>query len=166
MAGIGLVVPEGVALLSAAGALVPFDEGTIDGIDEMWPTISQTAAPALDFQMRLWAMLDNQTIVIAPTPDNTYTVYVTGLFQPASLSLSNESTYLATTYPELLTAACMVFLLGALQHNFGAQSDDPRSSVSWEAQYALLMSGVKDEEMRRRGMLPDVPKMAMPARPA
>ena len=31
-----------------------------------------------------------------------------------------------------------------------AQGDDPRSAVSWESQYQLLVKEVKEEEMRKK----------------
>jgi hypothetical protein len=43
----------------------------------------------------------------------------------------------------------MVFLSGYKQ-NFGAQSDDPRSAVSWEQQYEKLMASASGEELRKK----------------
>lgn len=158
-----VIVPEGVALLTPAGSTLtngtrePFDLSSLDVIDMTWPDQSVTLNPAkADWLGRRWALLDDHTVVIAPTPDDAYTVVVTGLFQPAPISAITPVTYLSNQYPDLLTAACMIFLTGALTHNFGAQADEPRSAVSWEQQYQALKASAMEEEMRRRGLTPDV----------
>lgn len=160
-----LVVPEAFALITpagtapASGTRVQFDVASLDAINQMWPVEAAASTPSLNtVGPRLWAMLDDATIVYAPTADGAYTVEVTGLFQPAPLSAANQSTYISTVYPELLEAACMVFLEGALMHNFGAQSDDTPSAVSWEGQYHTLMTPIRNEELRRRGLAPDRPQ--------
>jgi hypothetical protein len=167
-----LLAPEGVALLTPAGStlatgtLEPFDMSSLDVIDMVWPTQSLTLAPsAADWIGRRWAMRDDHTIVLCPTPDAAYTVVVTGLFAPTPISSSNPSTYLATVYPDLLTAACMVWLCGALLKNFSAQGDLPQQAISWEAQYGTLKAAAEHEEMRRRGLTPNVAKPAAPGAP-
>jgi hypothetical protein len=159
-----IIVPEGFALMTPAGTgwltgtMRPFEMATLDLIDQFWPTPSVGMDPGeADRVGRYWALQDNRTLVFAPTPDGAYTAVVTGLFQPTSLSSTVTSTYLSATYPDLLTAACMVFLEGALNRNFSAQADDPRAAVSWNGQYETLMEGAKMEEARRRGLTPDQP---------
>jgi hypothetical protein len=151
-----VIVQEGLALIQA-GVRYWYDKATLDVIDLIWPNISQTMAPAsADWVGRYWAPLDNNIIVMAPTPDAAYQAVIPGLFQPTPISAGNPSTYLSTVYPELLEAACMVWLTGALQRNFGSQADDPRQALSWEGEYTKLMTLAKAEEMRRRGLMPDV----------
>jgi hypothetical protein len=163
-----IIVPEGFALLTPAGSTrqtgtqTPFDEASLDTIDQFWPTIATTMGPAdADNIGRYWALQDDHTLVFSPTPDAAYTAVVTGLFQPVSLSETNTSTYLSEVYPELLTSACLIWLSGALLRNFGASADDPRSALSWEATYQALMATAKYEEARRRGLVvPDAPRPA------
>ena len=157
--GVALVTPSGSTLTN--GTQQAFDESTLDVIDLTWPQQSETLAPNnAQWIGRRWAMQDNQTIVIAPTPDAAYVAAVVGLVQPAPLSATNTSTYLSTIYPEVLTAACMVFLSGALMRNYSSQGgpapDEPGQAVSWEGQYNILITGVIQEERRRRGLSPDV----------
>lgn len=159
-----LITPSGAP---AAGTRVPFDVANIDTINQVWPTEATVLTPSIaDFSPRFWAMVDDATIIYCPTADAAYTVEITGLFQPAPLTSSNQSTYLSTVYPDLLEPACMVFLSGALMHNFGAQSNDPKSSLSWEGMYQSLLPGVRAEERRRRGLAPDRPPAASPGAPA
>lgn len=173
-----IIVPEQFNLITpsgsppSSGVRVPFDQCSPQLIDQIWPQESTVQTPSLSsFVPRLWAYRDDQTVsnnfapvlIYAPTADGAYTVELSGLFQPTPISTSNQTTYLSTVYPELLEAACMVFLTGALLHNFGSQADDPKMSLSWEGLYQSLLSGIKAEEGRRRGLAPDVP---MPAQGA
>lgn len=163
-----VIVPEGFALLTPAGSnymngtQTPFDEASLDTIDQFWPRPLTTMDPSsADNIGRYWALQDDHTLVMSPTPNAVYRAVITGLFQPASLGPSspNTTTYLSIIYPELLTAACLIFLTGALLRNFGAQADDPKMALSWESQYAELMPLAKYEEARRRGLvMPDTPK--------
>lgn len=161
MTPLPIIVAEGVSLGNS-----PYDLASLDVIDMLWPDQSVTLAPALaDNIGRFWALQDASTIVVSPTPDAIYVATITGLFQPAPLSAGNPSTYLSTVYPELLTAACMIFLSGALMRLFGAVSDDPKLAVSWEAQYMSLKGLAASEERRRRGLAADVNQPAPSAAP-
>ena len=169
-----LIVMERLALITPAntaadsGVRQQYIQTTTDFIDMFWPNASVTRSPATSQNIgRYWAPRTKtqgsaytvNQIVIAPTPDDTYTAECTGLFQPAPISNSNPQTYLSTTYPDLMVAACMVFLEGALMRNFGAQSSDPREAQSWEVVYQGLKSACDFEEMRRRKQVPDMPRM-------
>lgn len=166
---IALITP-GADLIPSAGVRNQYIKTTLDYIDMFWPQESQTLAPNLAQNIgRYWAYgthesfgstYVNNDIVIAPTPDLAYTIEVTGLAVPTPISSGNQQTYLSTIYPDLLTAACMVFLEGALMRNYGAQADEPRAAQSWESQYQTLKASCEFEEKRRRGMVPDAPMMA------
>ena len=159
---IRLVVPASTSL--PAGAMVPFDRVTLDFIDRYWPSEGMTVAPSLTSQYgRYWAMVDNHTVALAPTPDAVYQVKAGGLYQPDPISASNPVTYLSTNYPDLLQAAVCVFLAGALNRNYGAQADETGQAMSWELQFTKLLAPARAEEMRRRGMVPDMPMPAAPA---
>lgn len=160
-----IIVPEGLALISPAtsapstGTRVPYDEASLDVIDLIWPTEATTVAPAsAEPGTRMWAMRDNNTIVYCPTADGAYRAEISGLYQPTPISAGNPSTYLSSVYPELLQAACMVFLTGGLLRNFGAQAADPATAISWENQYKMLEILAVEEEYRRRGLQPNIAK--------
>ncbi len=91
-----------------------------------------------------------QVVRMMPTPDKNYTIELTGLIRPDTLSPTNNETFLSTRYPELLMCACMVFASG-YQRDFGAQAEDPGKALSWEAQYNTLAKGVMGEQARVRG---------------
>lgn len=178
-----MIVVERVALITPGAGTLPqngmrnqYIKTTLDYIDMFWPTEAAAMRPDLATNVgRYWAYITLNTttpttfseIAIAPTPDVNYTIEVTGLVQPLALSVGNAQTYLSTFYPDLLTAACMVFLEGALMRNFGAQADDSPQALSWEKIYRGLKDACEFEEMRRRGMVPDIPRgPAPPAQPA
>lgn len=166
-----VIIPEQFNLITPSGSppstgvRVQFDRTSPQVIDQIWPQESTVQTPSLaSFIPRLWAYRDDQSatafapvLIYAPTADGAYTVELSGLFQPTPISNTNQATYISTVYPELLEAACMVFLTGALLHNFGAQADDPKMGLSWNGIYSDLMQSVKAEEARRRGLTPDVP---------
>lgn len=150
------VTVEQVALFTPAGAGP--SSGTrvqyqgpvsLDFINMVWPSQSATSAPSL-YSSGYWAMADAQTVVLAPTPDASYTAGITGVFRPAAMSSSNPTTYLGTSYPDLFLSACMVFG-AAYQRDFGQSSDDPAKALSWEAHYQSEKQSAVEEEARRRG---------------
>lgn len=164
-----IIVPEGLSLISPAGTTNPalgtrvqYTESSLDWVDYVWPGEALTMSPvSAEWIGRYWAMRDDHVMVISPTPDSpgaaVYTAEITGLFQPTPISAGNPTTYLSTNYPDILEVAILIFLSGALQRNFGAQADDAPAAMSWEKQYQTLIVGAKNEEMRRRGLIPDMP---------
>jgi len=158
---IRLVVPTSSVL--PAGTMVPFDRVTLDFIDRYWPVEGATLTPSLTSQYgRYWALVSDRTVAIAPTPDAVYQVKAGGLYQPAPISASNPSTYLSQQYPDLLQAGICMFLAGALNRNYGAQSDESGQAMSWEAVFQKELAPARAEEMRRRGLAPDMPMPAPP----
>lgn len=160
-----IIVPETVDLITPAstqpgsGTRWSYDMTTPDVINAIWPTQATTLAPALATDIgRFWALLNASTIIVAPTPDGAYVAAVAGLAATQALSASQTTTYLSTNYPDLLTAACMVFLEGAMTHNFGAQAGNPGEAMSWEGLYQQLADVCWFEELRRRGLAPDTPR--------
>ena len=100
-----------------------------------------------------YALVSDVSIQVAPTPDDNYPLELVYTFRPAGLSSADPggTTYISTTYPDLLIAACMVYGEG-FKANFGAQSDDPRAALAWEALYQSRKATAVTEEMRRKGI--------------
>lgn len=147
-----ILILQGVNIITPAGA--DPDVGTRnrleivskDFLDVIWP--QETGSGATDVP-RYVAQLDTNTLIFAPTPDDDYTVEMTGIFRPAPLSATNTSTYLSTTYPDIFLYGCMIFATG-YQRDFGAQSSDPQMAMSWRAMFDLAKPGVAEEEQRRK----------------
>ena len=51
---------------------------------------------------------DQNTIVVAPTPNATYTIQVNYILKPTGLSSTNTTTYLSQQFPNGLLYACLV----------------------------------------------------------
>lgn len=152
------VVVEGIALITpvntapSQGTRWQYEPASIDFIDWIWPTEATAVAPSATNE-RYWALLDSQTVVLGPTPDQAYTAEATGIFRPTPLSAQNNETYLTEFYPDVFVAACMIEVAG-FQRDYGAQSEDPKLAVSWQAQYDLKKASAIEEEQRRRGQGP------------
>ena len=132
----------------AQGTRVQYELTSLDYIDMVWPTESITAAPSEGFAY--FAMQTDQVAVVAPTPDRSYTVEVTGTFRPVGMSSSTPMTWLGDNLPDLLFYACMIEATGYLR-DYGASSDDPRLAVSWDKRYSDSRASAMVEESRRKG---------------
>jgi hypothetical protein len=101
-----------------------------------------------------YGMVDDQTIVLGPWPDQDYGCEFVGKFRPIPLydaapGDGTQTTYLTSVLPDLFLAAAMISAAG-YQKNFGAQADDPKMAMSWETQYQSLLMPAKIEEMRKK----------------
>jgi hypothetical protein len=101
-----------------------------------------------------YAMSDDRTILLGPFPDAAYLAELIGKYRPMPLYSAppgngTQTTFLTSLLPDLFLAAAMVASTG-YQHNWGAQSDDPRSAMSWETNYNTLLRSAQAEEMRKR----------------
>lgn len=133
--------PAGTA--PASGTRNPLQRVTVEFMNSVWPQASQTGAPQ-------WiALLNTEQAYLAPTPNGAYQLEWIGLQEPAPLSSTNTETYISTNLSDLFIAASMVFGTG-WQRDFGSQSDDPRASASWEAQYGALLQSATVQEVRRK----------------
>lgn len=107
---------------------------------------------------RYFAVHSDQLIILGPTPDLGYVAHLIGKARPvplysatppASQPAGTQTTFLTSVLPDLFLAAAMVSA-SAFQKNFGAQSDDPRMAVAWEAQFQTLLASAKAEETRKK----------------
>lgn len=115
-------------------------------LDYTWPSNTAPQTPSVP---QWWAMITDQTAIVGPPPDAGYNIEVVGTIRPTPLSSGNPTTYLSQYLPDLFFAASMVFITG-WQKNFGAQSDNPQMSLSWESLTASLMATAKNEETRKK----------------
>jgi hypothetical protein len=86
---------------------------------------------------------DENTIVLAPTPDQNYNMQINYILKPAGLSVSNTTTYLSTEFPNGLTYACLVEAFGYLK--------GPADMIQYyEGKYQQALQGFTVEQMGRR----------------
>lgn len=144
------VVVDRINAITPAGAtpengtrnpLVPV---SADYLDVVYGTPSSNTGLPTKF-----AMLDQDSIIVGPVPDEAYTMEVVGTQRPAPLAEDNQQTFLSQYLPDLFIAASMVFASGFMR-NFGAQADDPKMAASWEAQYQTLFKSALVEETRKK----------------
>ena len=86
---------------------------------------------------------DEQTIVLAPIPDLTYTMQLNYILKPAGLSANNTTTYLSQQFPNGLLYACLVEAYGFLK--------GPADMIQfYEQKYQSTLQGFSIEQMGRR----------------
>lgn len=147
--GVSAIVPSPSA--PAVGTRVRFQLVSFEFIDMVWPTEAITGVPAPG--NAYYAMKDNNTLIVAPTPAAAYVAEVTGTWRPAPISATNTQTWLSENLPDLLFIACMVEVSGWMK-NFGAVTDDPKMAMTWEARYQEQKKSAFEEEQRRKGQGP------------
>lgn len=139
----GINIYSPVTTTTTRNQLVPVSR---DFLDMTWPT--DTAASSTTVP-QYYAMISDQTVILGPPPGAAFTAEVIGTIRPSPLSATNTTTYLTLYLPDLWMAATMIYF-ASWQKNFGAQADDPRSAMSWEATYEKLLGSANIEEQRKR----------------
>jgi len=86
---------------------------------------------------------DQNTIVVAPTPNATYTIQVNYILKPDGLSSTNATTYLSQQFPNGLLYACLVEAFSFLK--------GPNDLLQlYEGKYKQVVEGFSVEQMGRR----------------
>lgn len=146
------VVTNGINIITPSGAIP--SNGTrnqviatsLNVLDALYPSnvaLSATVPPTY------YAPVTDQTVAFGPAPGAPFQVEVVGTIRPNPLSPSVTTTFLSLYLPDLFFAAAMVASAG-YQRDFGAQSDDPKSAVSWEQIYQQALASAIGEETRRK----------------
>lgn len=92
---------------------------------------------------KYYSYWDENTIVIAPTPDQNYNMQINYILKPAGLSSSNTQTYLSKEFPNGLLYACLIEAYGFLK--------GPMDMIQhYEKKYAEAAKGFSIEQMGRR----------------
>jgi len=69
---------------------------------EYWPNFSNTSTP------KYYAVFDEDTFYIAPTPDQSYVTQLGYIRRPLQLSSTNTTTWISTNAPEALFYAVLI----------------------------------------------------------
>lgn len=142
---------ESLNLYSSAGTtssnstripLVPTSKAVIDTV---YPSALSSNCGLPEF----FARVTDTQLNLGPTPDAPYRTEVVATVRPNPLSASNSSTWLTQNVPELFIAACMVFAAGYMR-DFGAQTENPQVSQSWENQYQTLLRTMNVDSLRMK----------------
>jgi hypothetical protein len=142
-----IIAPAGVTD-PELGERVPAYPVSKEWLRQTWGSSAVRGMPSF------FAMSDDRTILLGPFPDADYTVELIGKYRPTPIYLAppadgTQSTFLTSVLPDVFLAAAMCAGT-AYQHNWGAQSDDPRQAMSWEQNYQTLLGSARGEEMRKK----------------
>ena len=143
------------------GIRQPLRPVSIHYIDATWPSETPASTPSIP---QYFAPLSDQNFVVGPSPSSNYGMEVIGTIRPTPLSAINPTTFLTAHLSDLLFAASMSAVAG-YQRDYGAQTDDPRSAVSWEQQYAQRLASASKEEAKRKFQSGDWVSESRPAQP-
>jgi len=147
------IVAEQLNVITPAGTTNP-ESGTrnplipasIDTLDFLWPSSSGSTRPVY------FSMMDQDTAIVGPWPDATYTVEVVGTQRFTPLYVSQTTSPLSVFFPDLLLAASLVFASG-YQRNFGSMADDPKTAMSWKQHLDDLLNDAQTEEARKKFLI-------------
>ena len=92
---------------------------------------------------KYYSYWDENTIVLAPTPDQNYNMQINYILKPTGLSSSNTTTYLSNEFPNGLLYACLVEAYGFLK-------GPPDMIQFYEGKYQQALQGFTVEQMGRR----------------
>ena len=105
--------------------------------------ISEYNAEGTQGLPKYYSYWDENTIVVAPTPDQNYNMQINYILKPTQLSSSNTTTYLSKEFPNGLLYACLVEAYGFLK--------GPMDMIQfYEKKYSEAAQGFSIEQMGRR----------------
>jgi hypothetical protein len=92
---------------------------------------------------KYYSWWDDNTIVLAPTPNATYTIQLNYILKPETLSSTNTQTYISQQFPNGLLYACLVEAFSFLK--------GPNDLLQlYEGKYKQVLEGFSIEQMGRR----------------
>jgi hypothetical protein len=92
---------------------------------------------------KYYANWDEDTVIVAPTPDQAYTIQLNYILKPTGLSSNTANTYLSQQFPNGLLYACLVEAYGFLK--------GPQDMLQYyENRYKQAIEGFSLEQMGRR----------------
>ena len=92
---------------------------------------------------KYYANWDEDTVIIAPTPDQAYTIQINYILKPTGFSANTATTYLSQQFPNGLLYACLVEAYGFLK--------GPQDMLQYyENRYKQAIEGFSLEQMGRR----------------
>jgi len=92
---------------------------------------------------KYYSWWDETRIIVAPTPDQTYTIQLNYILKDPGLSSTNTTTYLSLNFPNGLLYACLVEAYGFLK--------GPQDLLQlYEQKYKQVVEGFSIEQMGRR----------------
>ena len=141
-----------IQIFSTDNVRITLEKKDTSFINEFIPNRTTTGTP------KYYANWDNDTIILAPSPDATYTVELAYNAQQTGLSSSNTTTWVSNNAPEMLLYACLVEAFKFLKN--------PQMVQMYESYYKQALQPFVGEQMGRRRRdeyMDGVPRIAIPS---
>ena len=141
-----------IQIFSTDNVRITLEKKDTSFINEFIPNRTTTGTP------KYYANWDNDTIILAPSPDATYTVELAYNAQPTGLSSSNTTTWVSNNAPEMLLYACLVEAFKFLKN--------PQMVQMYESYYKTALQPFVGEQMGRRRRdeyMDGIPRVAIPS---
>lgn len=134
----GLVITRFMRIIDTADLTDPsrLEQKDPSFLTEYWPDRDSTGKP------RYWADWDDDTYILAPTPDDTYTLESHYTVRPDGLSAATTSTWLSDNAGNLLLYACLIQAAG-FEQNF---DPDDGTYQHWTGRYQEELARLIREE--------------------
>ena len=105
--------------------------------------VNEYNSESLQGAPKYYANWDENTVIVAPTPDQAYNVQANYILKPTGLSATTANTYLSQQFPNGLLYACLVEAYGFLK--------GPNDMLQYyENRYKQAIEGFSLEQMGRR----------------
>jgi len=123
----GLLVVRSAQIVDSQGSSQPNNREFLQYRDtsfmsEFNPT-EDTGVP------KYYSLWDESTIVVAPTPDATYTIQLNYILKDPGLSSTNTQTYISQNFPNGLLYACLVEAYFSIEQMGRRRRDEYQSGV-------------------------------------
>jgi len=137
----GLLVVRSAQIVDSQGSSQPNNREFLQYRDTSFMSeFNQTESTGVPKYYSLW---DEEKIVVAPTPDATYTIQLNYILKDPGLSSTNTTRYISLNFPNGLLYACLVEAYGFLK---GPQD----LLLLYEGKYKQVVEGFSIEQMGRR----------------
>jgi len=137
----GLLIVRSAQIVDSDGSSQPNNRDFLQFRDTSFMSeFNPTEATGVPKYYSLW---DEQNIVVAPTPDATYTIQLNYILKDPGLSATNTTTYISQNFPNGLLYACLVEAYGFLK--------GPIDMLQlYDKKYIEAVKGFSIEQMGRR----------------
>ena len=137
----GLLVVRSAQIVDSNGSSEPDNREFLQFRDTSFMSeFNPTGATGVPKYYSMW---DEDTIVMAPTPNATYTIQLNYILKDPGLSATNTTTYLSTYFPNGLLYACLAEAYGFLK--------GPVDMLQlYDNKYVEAVKGFSIEQMGRR----------------
>jgi len=137
----GLLIVRSAQIIDSDGSSQPNNRDFLQYRDTSFMSeFNPTEATGVPKYYSLW---DEERIVVAPTPDATYTLQLNYILKDPGLSATNTTTYISQNFPNGLLYACLVEAYGFLK--------GPIDMLQlYDKKYNEAVKGFSIEQMGRR----------------